>query len=139
VLSDGSFLCGQDISYQGSTPNTPQIARIGLDGTETDYQQLPSASYSTHAVSTGGYVVGATYEIDNDVSPSGWTRGSVWGSGDGVHWQKLLEVPRLSSSDDVRTDVYWELATGELVVSVRNASGFGSGGRGYMLLHTSRQ
>jgi hypothetical protein len=139
VLSDGSFLCGQDISYRGSTPDTPQIARIGLDGTETDYQQLPSASYSTHAVSTGGYVVGATYEMDNDVSPSGWTRGSLWGSGDGIHWQKLLEVPRLSSSDDVRTDVYWELATGELVVNVRNASGFGSGGRGYMLLHTTRQ
>jgi len=48
-------------------------------------------------------------------------------------------VPRLSSSDDVRTDVYWELATGELVVSVRNASGFGPDGRGYLLLHTIRQ
>jgi len=50
---------------------------------------------------------------------------------------KLLDVPQLDPNDDVRTDVYWELATGELVVSVRNASGFGPGGRGYMLLHTT--
>jgi hypothetical protein len=100
---------------------------------------LPSASYSTHAISSGGLVVGTTYEVDNDVSPAGWTRGSLWGSGDGVQWKKLLDVPRLASTGDVRMDVYWELATGELVVSVRNAAGFGPGGRGYMLLHTMRQ
>src|SRR5437762_2615509 len=139
VLSDGSFLCGQDISFHGSIPDTPQIARVALDGTETDYQQLPTASYSTHAISAGGYVVGATYETSNDISPPGWTRGSLWGSGDAIRWQKLLDVPQLDPNDDVRTDVYWELATGELVVSVRNASGFGPGGRGYMLLHTTRQ
>src|SRR5439155_23673676 len=117
----------------------PTIGRIGLDGTVTHLQTLPSASYSTHAISTGGFVVGATYEYGSDVSPAGWTRGSLWGSGDGVQWKKLLDVPQLSSTDDVRTDVYWELATGELVVSVRNAAGFGPGGRGYMLLHTTRQ
>ena len=139
VLPDGSFLCGQDISYRGSIPDMPQIARIALDGTETDYQQLPTASYSTYAVGAGGYLVGATYETGNDVSPPGWTRGSLWGSGDGIRWQKLLDVPQLDPNDDVRTDVYWELATGEAVVSVRNASGFGPGGRGYMLLHTMRQ
>src|SRR5207248_1054279 len=77
VLSDGSFLCGQDISYRGSIPDTPQIARVALDGTETDYQQLPTASYSTHAISAGGYVVGATYETSNDSSPPGGTRGSL--------------------------------------------------------------
>jgi hypothetical protein len=136
VLPDGSLLCGQDISYQ---PGRPAVARIGLDGTVTNYVTLPSSSYSTHAIPTGGFVVGTTYEIDNDVSPAGWTRGSLWGSGDGVHWKSLLEVPRLASTEDVRTDVYWELATGELVVSVRNASGFGPGGRGYMLLNTTRQ
>ena len=68
VLADGSFLCGQDISYHGSIPDTPQIARIALDGTETDYVQLPAASYSTHAVGSGGFVVGSTYEMDNDIS-----------------------------------------------------------------------
>ena len=56
-----------------------------------------------------------------------------------MQWKKLLDVPRLSSTDDVRADVYWELATGELVVSVRNAAGFGPGGRGYLLVTTIRQ
>jgi len=32
-----------------------------------------------------------------------------------------------------------ELATGELVVGVRNAAGFGPGGRGYLLVTTVRQ
>jgi hypothetical protein len=139
VLPDGSFLCGQDISYRGSTPDTPQIARIALDGTETDYLQLPSASYSTYAIAGGGYVVGATHEEGADVEAPGWNRGSLFGSGDGVHWRKLLEVPQADANDDVRADVYWELATGELVLSVRNAAGFGSGGRGYMLLLPTRQ
>jgi len=136
MLADGSLLGGQSISYQ---PGYPTVARIGVDGSVAHRLTLPSASYSTHAISTGGFVVGTTYEVDNDVSPAGWTRGSLWGSGDGVQWKKLLDVPRLASTGDVRMDVYWELATGELVVSVRNAAGFGSAGRGYMLLHTMRQ
>jgi hypothetical protein len=136
MLADGSLLGGQGISYQ---PGYPTVARIGVDGSVAHHLTLPSASYSAHAISTGGLVVGTTYEVDNDVSPAGWTRGSLWGSGDGVQWKKLLDVPRLASTGDVRMDVYWELATGELVVSVRNAAGFGSAGRGYMLLHTMRQ
>jgi hypothetical protein len=136
VLPDGSLLCGQDISYQ---PPRPGIATIGIDGTVNRYLPLPSASYSTHAIRAGGYVVGATYEIDNDVSPSGWTRGSLWGSADGVSWEKLLEVPQLEPNLDVRTDVYWELPSGELVVNVQNAAGFGAGGRGYLLLRPIRQ
>ncbi len=139
VLSDGSFLCGLDVSYHGSTPDTPQIAHIALDGTETDYLGLPSASYSTHAISGGGYVVGTTHEEGADVEAPGWNRGALFGSGDGVHWRKLLEVPQAAANEDVRTDVYWELATGELVLSVWNAAGFGPGGRGYMLLLTTRQ
>jgi len=135
VLSDGSLLCGQDISF---LPPQPSIARIGIDGSITRYLTLPSASYSTHAVGSGGYVVGATYERGADVTPDGWTRGTLWGSGDGEHWDKLLEVPQLDPAD-VRTDVYWELPSGELVVNVRNALGFGPGGVGYMLLRTSRR
>ncbi|MFN2547733.1 MAG: hypothetical protein ABR567_09900, partial [Myxococcales bacterium] len=140
VLSDGSFLCGQDISYQGSIPNKPQIARIQLNGTETDYVTLPSASYSTHAVrSIGGFVVGTTHEDGADVEAAGYTRGSLWGSGDGVHWQQMLTVSQASANDDVRADVYWELPTGELVFNVRNAAGFGPGGRGFLLLKPARQ
>jgi len=139
LLPDGSLLCGQDVSYRGSTPDKPQIARIALDGTVTHLLTLPSASYSTHAVRSGGYVVGTTYELYNDVSPAGWTRGSLWGSVEGWSWEKLLEVPQLDSKEDVRTDVYWELASGEQVVNVRNAAGFGPGGRGYMLLRLTRR
>jgi hypothetical protein len=141
VLSDGSFLCGQDISFRGSTPDQPQIARIALNGVETDYVTLPSASYSTFAIAggAGGYVVGTTHEEGADVEAPGWTKGTILGSGDGVTWKQLLTVSQAVPNDDVRTDVYWQLSTGELVVNVRNASGFGPDGRGYMLLHTTRQ
>jgi hypothetical protein len=136
VLPDGSLLCGQDISYQ---PPHPAVARIHLDGSVDHLFTLPSASYSTHAIAGGGYVVGSTYELDNDVSPAGWTSGSLWGSGDGLSWEKLLEVAQLDAHDDVRTDVYWELSSGELVVNVRNGIGFGPGGLGYLLLRTTRR
>jgi len=139
LLPDGSLLCGQDVSYRGSTPDRPQVARIAFDGTVTHLLTLPSASYSTHAVRSGGYVVGSTYELYSDVSPAGWTRGSLWGSVDGWSWEKLLEVPQLDPKEDVRADVYWELASGEQVVSVWNAAGFGPGGRGYMLLRLTRR
>jgi len=136
VLPDGSLFCGQDISY---VPPHPAIARIHLDGSVDHLFTLPSASYSTHAIAGGGYVVGATYELNTDVSPPGWTSGSLWGSGDGLHWEKLLDVAQLDPHDDVRTDVYWELSGGELVVNVRNAAGFGPGGVGYLLLRTTRR
>jgi hypothetical protein len=48
-------------------------------------------------------------------------------------------VHQAASGDDVRADVYWQLPTGELVFTVRNASGFGPGGRGYLLLSPTRQ
>ena len=136
LLPDGSLLCGQDISY---LPPRPGIARIGLDGSVTRYQTLPSASYSTHAIRAGGYVVGATYELDADVSPAGWRQASLWGSADGVHWEKLLDVPQLDAKQDVRADVYWELPSGELVINVRNAAGFEPGGLGYLLIRTTRR
>jgi len=56
-----------------------------------------------------------------------------------LHWEKLLDVAQLDPHDDVRTDVYWELSGGELVVNVRNAAGFGPGGVGYLLLRTTRR
>ncbi|HEY2030784.1 MAG TPA: exo-alpha-sialidase, partial [Myxococcales bacterium] len=94
---------------------------------------------STHAISGGGYVAGVTREVDNDVTPAGVTNGSLWGSADGVSWSQMLTVPRLNANDDVRVDVYWELATGELVVNVKDAAGFGVDGRGYLLVLPSRQ
>lgn len=136
LLPDGSLLCGQDISY---LPPRPGIVRIGLDGSVTRYETLPSASYSAHALRAGGYVVGATYELDSDVSPPGFIQGSLWGSGDGIRWEKLLDVPQLDLKQDVRADVYWELPSGELVINVRNGAGFGPGGVGYLLMRATRR
>src|SRR5437588_707848 len=79
VLPDGSLFCGQDISY---VPPHPAIARIHLDGSVDHLFTLPSASYSTHAIAGGGYVVGATYEVNTDVSPPGRTSGSPAGTGE---------------------------------------------------------
>ena len=136
VLPDGSLLCGQDITY---LPQYPNIARLGLDGSVTNYLVLPGPSYSTHTVKSGGYVLGVTRENGGDVYPPGFDSGQLWGSGDGVHWSKLLDVPVLSHSEDTRTDVYFELSTGELVVNVKNAAGYGADGRGYVLMTTKRK
>ena len=83
-------------------------------------------------------MVGTTHEDGADVEAPGWTNGALWGSGDGTHWRQLLTIAQAQPNDDVRTDVYWELPTGELVLTVRNAAGFGSGGRGYLLLRPAR-
>ena len=86
----------------------------GARGVDCRWTTLPSASYSTHAVrGSGGFVVG-------------------------TRWQQLLTIGQAQPGDDVRADVYWELPSGELVLTVRNASGFGPGGRGYLLLQPQR-
>ena len=53
---------------------------------------------------------------------------------DGTNWTERLSYPRASDSDDVRADVYFELPSGELVLQLWNAQGFGPNGRGYQLL-----
>jgi hypothetical protein len=58
----------------------------------------------------------------------------VYTSVDGVHWEQLLQYPRLSSSDDVRADVFWELPDGDLLLELRDAKAFSSG-TGYQIVH----
>ncbi|HEY2028328.1 MAG TPA: hypothetical protein VGH20_03875, partial [Myxococcales bacterium] len=89
LLPDGSVLAGQDISF---LPDEPHVAKITATGVVTNLVQLPAASYSTHAISGGGYVAGVTREVDNDVTPAGVTNGSLWGSADGVSWSQMLTV-----------------------------------------------
>ena len=72
-------------------------------------------------------MVGTTHEDGADVEAPGWTNGTLWGSGDGTHWQQLLTISQAQPNDDVRTEVYWELPTGELVLTVRNAAGSARG------------
>ena len=137
ILSDGSLLCGQDISY---LPPLPRIVNIGIGGKLTSYVTLPSPSYSTHAIRGGGYVVGVTRESgETDVPPAGYDSGALWGSADGVSWKELLRVDRLDPTDDARVDVYWELPSGELIVNVKDAVGFAPTGKGYLLLRVDRK
>ena len=75
---------------------------------------------------------------DPPAHSNGRTTGD-WGSGDGIHWEKLLDVPQLDAKQDVRADVYWELPSGELVINLRNAAGFGPGGLGYLLIRATRR
>jgi len=58
----------------------------------------------------------------------------VYTSPDGVHWEAVLQYPRLSSNDDVRADVYWALPNGDLLLELHDAKAFSSG-TGYQILH----
>ena len=130
ILSDGSILFGQDITYQ---PEYPHAARLTADGTLTEYLLLPGPSYSTHPLPGGGYVMGVARENGGDVYPAGDVSAYVYTSVDGVQWEQVLQFPRLSSSEDVRADVYWALPNGDLLLELRDANAFSSG-TGYQIL-----
>lgn len=137
VLGDGSLLFGQDISY---LPSRPHIAQLALDGTYVELARLTGPAYSTYAVrGGGGFVVGSAREPGGDIYPPGEVSAHVWASLDGVGWMDLRRYPRLSSSENVRADVYYELPSGLLVLQLRNAQGFGAGGEGYQLLRLTRR
>jgi hypothetical protein len=131
VLADGSLLYGQDITY---LPDEPWVVKLGIDGTLTSYLRLPGPGYSMHALPGGGYVLGVARETGGDVYPSGNVSARVYTSVDGVHWEQVLQYPRLSSSDDVRADVFWALPDGDLLLELRGARVFSSG-TGYQILH----
>jgi len=136
VLGDGSLLFGQDISY---LPNRPHMAQLSPDGTYVELALITGPAYSTYAARGGGFLVGSAREPGGDIYPPGEESAHVWASLDGVDWVDLLRYPRLSSSDTVRADVYYELPSGLLVLQLINAQGFGAGGEGYQLLRlTSR-
>ena len=131
VLADGSLLYGQDITY---LPDEPWVVKLGIDGTLTSYLRLPGPGYSMHALPGGGYVLGVARETGGDVYPSGNVSAWVYTSVDGVHWEQVLEYPRLSSGDDVRADVFWSLPDGDLLLELRDAKAFSSG-TGYQIVH----
>jgi hypothetical protein len=136
VLGDGSLLFGQDISY---LPNLPHVAQLAPDGTYVELAQITGPAYSTYAVRAGGFVVGSAREPGGDIYPPGEVSAHVWASLDGVDWMDLRQYPRLSSTENVRADVYYELPSGLLVLQLKNAQGFGAGGEGYQLLQFTRR
>lgn len=131
LVSPTGAIFGLDASY---LPSLPFVERLNLDGTFTQLTQLPGPSYSIHQLSGGSTLVGVTREPDGDIYPPDEISGHIFGSIDGATFADLLQFPRIDPSNYARADVYWELGTGEAVVNVGNAQGFGAGGRGYLLV-----
>jgi len=131
VLGDGTLLYGQDISY---LPSRPHVAQVAPDGVYVELAQLTGPAYSTYGASGGGFVVGCAREPDGDIYLPGDVSAHVWISPNGVDWTMARSYPRLSAIENVRADVYYELPSGLLVLQLKNAQGFGSGGVGYQLL-----
>ena len=130
MLPDGSLLYGQDITF---LPDEPWVVKLGIDGALTSYLRLPGPGYAMHALPGGGYVLGVARESGGDVYPSGNVSAWVYTSADGVHWEPVLQYPRLGSGDDVRADVFWALPDGDLLLELRNAKAFSSG-TGYQIV-----
>jgi hypothetical protein len=131
-LPGGGLLFGQDISF---LPTRPSVARLDGAGTYTVLAPLTGPSYAIHALAQGGFVVSAERENGGDIYPPGEVSAHVYGSADGVHFTDLLKYPWADpTAEIVRADVYWELPSHELVLTLENAAGFGAGGRGYQLL-----
>jgi hypothetical protein len=131
IVTPDGLLFGQDISY---LPDLPHIATLSSEGAYQELAGLTGPSYSSHQIGSGGFVVGATREPGGDIYPAGEVSAHVYGSADGAHWEDLLQFRRVSDGENVRADVYWELPTGELVLQLEDAQGFGPGGKGYQLL-----
>ncbi len=134
---DGTFtsaglLFGQDISY---LPPTPTIALVTRAGVESILQSLPGPSYSTHALSAGGFLVGVTREPDGDIYAPGEVSAHLFGSADGNSWKELFAWPRIDANDYARADVYWELPSGEAILQLWNVQG---PGKGYEILKITR-
>jgi hypothetical protein len=131
-LPGGGLLFGQDILF---LPRRPSVVRLDSAGRYTILAPFIGPSYSIHALEQGGFVVGTARERIGDIYPPAEVSAHLYGSADGVTWTRLLDYPWLDPNDYyVRADVYWELPTHELVLTLYNAAGFGPGGRGYQLL-----
>jgi hypothetical protein len=136
VLPNGDLLYGQDIS---SLPPRPGVARLSPSGSYTHLAQLSGPSYSIHALSGGGYVVGAAREPNGDIYPPGEESARLYVSPNGVTWSVAFAYRRVSTSENARMDVYWELPTGELILRLENVQPGASGsGKGYQLLRPRR-
>jgi hypothetical protein len=136
VLPGGDLLFGQDISF---LPHLPGLARVRPGGGYTHLLRLPGPAYSTHAIRSGGYVVGAAREANGDIYPPDEVSAHLFGSADGEVWDEHLSLPRADPTADVRADVYWELPSGELVLELRNVAGVGADGGGFQLLRVGRR
>jgi hypothetical protein len=136
VLPGGSLLFGEDIVYQ---PELPHVSSVTAAGVLTRWALLPGPSYSTYAIPGGGYLVGAAWTANGDVSPPGELDTHVFGSWDGRVWEDLLRYRRLPPTEEARADVYWRLPSGELILDLSGVQGMGQYGKGYQILRVLRR
>jgi hypothetical protein len=133
VSTPSGILAGMDSLYQPLQPHVVTLSH------EADYRQmapLPGPSYSIHAISGGGFVVGAAREAGGDVYGASTPAAHLLTSEDGATFADALAFPWLGGADAGRADVYRELPTGELVAELRNVEG--CPGVGYALLAVHR-
>ena len=120
-------------------PDLPHGGRLTWDGTYTELSPLSGPSYSIHAPSGSGFVVGAAREPGADIYPADEVSAHLYLSADGVRWADVLQYRRLNANENARLDVYWELPSGELVLRLENVEAAGPAGRGYQLLRPVRR
>jgi hypothetical protein len=130
VTTPEGLLFGTDGLY---LPLRPAIKRLRADDTLQTLARLPGPSYSIHPNPAGGFLVGTTRETGGDVYAACDLSAHLFGSADGQVWSEVLALPRASAFDYCRIDPRWSLPTGEVVVDVDNARGFGPGGRGFIV------
>jgi len=136
VVGEGELLFGRDALFR---PAVPAVVRARLDGSESVLSSLPGPSYSIRALAGGGFLVGVTHEIEGDVYPPNDASAHLFGSPDGANWSPLASFPPRDFQDYTRADVYFTLPSGEALLAVHNALGFGTEGRGFQLLHSTMQ
>ncbi|WP_043710619.1 WD40/YVTN/BNR-like repeat-containing protein [Corallococcus macrosporus] len=135
VHSGGALLFGQSTLFG---PERPKLLSLSPDGTMRELMALPGPAYSLMAVPGGGWVMGTAWSRHGDVHADGDVSARLFTSEDGVTWQEARRYERMASADLTRADVWGALPSGELVVRVEDASGFGSAGVGFQVLRVKR-
>jgi hypothetical protein len=108
-------------------PKTGALTQLGL---------MPGPSYSVRKLDGGGYLMGETREATGNaasVYADGDEQARLFRSADGITFAPTLEATRVDPADYARIDVVWQLPTGEAVVELYNASGYGITATGFLL------
>lgn len=140
ITPSGRLLYGTDLTFRKG-PNGI-YRRRAEDGYLQKVATLPGPSYSVqHRNKGGGYLLGETREPVEPGVASVYDPADVsahlFSSGDSSTWKEVFALPRKDPEEFARIDVYWQLPTGEAVLTVRNVIGLGIDGDGFLLAKTA--
>ncbi|AKQ67948.1 hypothetical protein A176_004860 [Myxococcus hansupus] len=135
VHSSGAFLFGQSTLFM---PEQPKLQTLSPAGALSTLMSLPGPASSLAPVPGGGWVMGTAWSGEGDVHAAGDVSARLFLSADGVSWQEVRRYERMPGADLARADVWGALPSGELVVRVEDANGFGSAGVGFQVLRVRR-